>query len=160
MKRNLWLLSVLSLALIGTSASSQTQSLNAVSESGIGVDCQSPRFESVLRKVRLLESVSYRVGWALEPGDFYKLSQECLREGTVESFKAMLKDENPIVRVMGLICLAKSVNAEEFSVIAKRLFADNAQLRYTNGCVLNQRMTVGVIAERLAEHKFFLTGAR
>jgi hypothetical protein len=125
---------------------------------GPSVDSQSSRFEAAVGKVRRLESVSYRIGFTLEPGEFYKLSQECLKYGTADNFRGLLTDGSPAVRVLGLICLAKSVNAEEFAEVARPLFSDDAQVRYTNGCVLNQRATVGQIARRLAEGRFFLAG--
>ena len=157
MKLNLQLLSFLTVALISTNVSAQDPNLNATDKSTISINSQSPSFESVLNRVRLLESISYRVGWTLEPGESYKLAQECLKYGTVENFRTMLKDENRIVRVMGLICLARSVSGEEFIEIAKPLFADNVQVKYTNGCVLNRSATVGMIARQLAEKRFFLT---
>jgi hypothetical protein len=80
-----------------------------------------------------------------------------LKYGSVNQFTALLKDENPIVRVMALVCLARSVNAEKFALLAKTLFLDAARVKYTNGCVLNQSGTVGWIATRLAENRFFLT---
>ena len=157
MKRNLWAPLLLSLALMVTQVSAQSQRLDVAGKLGQSIDSQSPPFEVAIRKVRRLESVSYRIGFTLEPGEFYKLSQECLKYGAVDDFRALLKDESPIVRVLGLICLAKSVNAEELAEVARPLFTDSAQVRYTNGCVLNQRATVGRIARQLAEGRFFLT---
>jgi len=156
MKRDLWLLSFLIFSL--AAANAQAQNHKSVADGfSISIDhSQSSLFESAIRKVRLLESVSYRVGWTLEPGEFYKLFQECLKFGTVDEFKTLLRDENPIVRVMGLFCLAKSLNAEEFDAIAKPLFKDGARVKYTNGCLLNQTAAVGSLARRLQENRFFL----
>jgi len=114
-----------------------------------------PPFTAVVRKVRRLESVSYRVAglWKLVS---HKLSEECLRHGSIEDFKALLREESPILRVLGLICLAKSVRPEEFLTIAKPLYVDRAPVRITNGCVLNRSVTVGAIAEQLAGDRFFL----
>ena len=156
MRRNIWTLSLLTLTLMVTNASAQNQSLDVAGKPGPSIDIQSSPFEAAISKVRRLESVSYRIGFALEPGEFHKLSQECLKYGTVDNFRALLKDESPVVRVLGLICLTKSVNAEEFAEVARALFTDAAQVRYTNGCVLNQRATVGQIARRLAEGRFFV----
>jgi hypothetical protein len=76
--------------------------------------------------------------------------------GGVEDFKALLRDQNPIVRVMGLICLAQSISSDEFGEDAKALYMDAAPVKYTNGCLLNQSVTVGMIAKRLVEKRFFL----
>lgn len=158
MKQNRWRLSGLSLIILATTSSNQAQSLNTNSKAAISVKiAQSGSFESVLSNVRLLDSVSYRIGWTLEAGEFHRLSQEALKHGSVDDFKALLKDENPLVRVMALICLAHSVDTERFAVIAKALFADDARVEYTNGCTL-RRGTVGSIAEQLAENRFFLVG--
>lgn len=157
MKQNLGLLSLLAFSLLVTNSFAPTQSRNASGKSRITVSVsQSRSFESVLSRVRLLNSVSYRIGWTLEAGEFHKLSREALKNGTVQDFKALLKDENPIVRVLALICLAQSLDAEQFGVLAKTLFADGARVKYTNGCTLNRSGTVGEIAKRLAENRFFL----
>jgi len=141
------------LLLSGPEASAQ-EPLNRA----LQVDVAVPQtaFTAVVRKVRRLESVSYRVGWMLEAGEFHKLSEECLRYGTLEDLKALVGDESPILRVLGLICLAKSVGAQEFLAIAQPLYVDRTQVRITNGCILNRSATVGAIAEQLAEDRFFL----
>jgi hypothetical protein len=128
--------------------------LNSTHKIDVG-DSQSA-FTAVVSKVRRLESVSYRVGWTLAAGEFHKLSEESLRYGSLEDLHALLKDESPILRVLGLICLARSVGPEQFLAIAKPLYADRAQVKITNGCVLNRNTTVGGIAEQLAEDRFFL----
>ena len=119
-------------------------------------DLVRPPFQSLVRKARLLESISYRVGFTLEPGEFRELSEECLRIGSQEDFKSLLKDVSPIIRVLGLICLAKTVGTSDFVEIAKPLYFDFTVVKYTNGCVLNQSGTVGTIAKELAEGRFFL----
>ena len=43
-----------------------------------------------------------------------------------------------------------------FAENAKALYTDAAPVRYTNGCALNQSATVGMIAKRLVEKRFFL----
>jgi hypothetical protein len=152
MKHSLWLISLLVL-LSGAEASAQEPRNRALQ-----VDAAVTRsaFTAVVKKVGRLESVSYRVGWTLEAGEFHKLSEDCLRYGRVEDLKALLGDESPILRVLGLICLAKSVGPEEFLAIAKPLYVDRAQVRITNGCILNRSATVGAIAEQLAGDRFFL----
>jgi hypothetical protein len=156
-KQNLALLSFLTFSLLVTNSSAQTQSRNASGNSRITASLsQSRSFESVLKRVRLLNSVSYRIGFTLEAGEFHKLSREALKNGTVQDFEALLKDENPIVRVLALICLAQSLDAEQFGSLAKTLFADDARVKYTNGCMLNQSGTVGEIANDLRKTDSFL----
>ena len=153
MKHSFWIVSLMCLLLSGPEASAQERLNRALQ---VDVAVSQSAFTAVVRKVGRLESVSYRVGWTLEAGEFHKLSEECLRYGSLEDLKALLGDENPILRVLGLICLAKSVGPEEFIAIAKPLYVDGAQVRITNGCILNRNATVGAIAEQLAGDRFFL----
>ena len=154
MKHTLWIVSLMCLLLSGSEASAQ-EPLNRALQ--VDVAASQSAFTAVVRKVRRLESVSYRVGWTLEAGEFHKLSEECLKYGSLEGLKALLRDERPILRVLGLICLAKSVGPEQFLALAKPLYLDRAQVRVTNGCVLNRSATVGTIAEQLAGDRFFLS---
>ncbi len=154
MKFSLWLVSFVALLSTGLEASVQ-EPLHRVPQ--VNVAFSQSAFTDVIRKVNRLESVSYRVGFGLAPGEFHKLSAEALRHASLDDLKALLAHENPIVRVLGLICLAKSVSPAEFLAIAKPLYVDGAGVRITNGCVLNQSATVGAIAEQLAEHRFFVT---
>jgi hypothetical protein len=153
MKHSLWIVSLMCLLLSGTEASAQEPRHRGLQ---VDVAVSQSAFTAAVRKVRRLEFVSYRVGWTLEAGEFHTLSEECLRYGSLEDLKALLGEESPILRVLGLICLAKSVGPEEFLAIAKPLYVDRAQVRITNGCVLNQSATVGAIAEQLAGDRFFL----
>src|SRR5687768_15794395 len=98
-----------------------------------------PPFTAVVRKVRRLESVSYRVAglWKLVS---HKLSEECLRHGSIEDFKALLREESPILRVLGLICLAKSSRpGGSFSQSLKPLYVDIAKVIITNVHLESQR---------------------
>ena len=156
MKYMRWTLSLLVLAVICVDAAAQEHSWRSAERSNALGDSQYSSFLPVVRKVEHLESVSYRVGFTLAAGEFHKLSEECLRLGRVEDFKALLRDQNPIVRVMGLICLAQSIDSDEFGETAKTLYMDGALVKYTNGCILDQSATVGTIAKLLVEKRFFL----
>ena len=116
------------------------------------------RYEAITRRVRALDRMVYRVGWGLAPGEFYALSQECLRSGTPDDFKRLLLDATPFVRVMGLICLAQSIGPLELADAAFWLDRDKAVVTYTNGCVQDQRSTVGALARELIEGQFFIAG--
>jgi hypothetical protein len=114
--------------------------------------------EAVIARVRLLDRMNYRVGYGLAPGEFFMLSQECLRSGTTGDFRRLLADGMPLVRVMGLISLAQSVKTAELAAVATSMSADTAVVTYTNGCVLDLQTTVSDIAAQLAEGRFFLAG--
>ena len=156
MKYMSWTLTLLVLTLISVDAAAQEHNWRSAERANALANSQYSSFLTVVKKVELLKSVSYRVGLTLAAGEFHKLSEECLRLGRVEDFKVLLRDQNPIVRVMGLICLAQSIGPDEFAENAKALYTDAAPVRYTNGCVLNQSATVGMIAKRLVEKRFFL----
>ncbi len=156
MKHICWLVSLVALLVIGAEASAQEQNEPSAEPFNVEVAASRSAFTAVVRKARRLKSISYRVGWTLEVGEFQKLSEECLRYGRSEDIKALLGDENPIIRVLGLICLAKLVAPGDFVAVAKHLYGDRAEVRITNGCVLNQSATVGAIAQQLGEDRFFL----
>jgi hypothetical protein len=115
-------------------------------------------YEAITNRVRALDRMVYRVGWGLEPGEFYALSQECLRSGTLDDFRHMLLDATPLVRAMGLICLAQSVGSVELADAAAALNRDKAVLTYTNGYIPDQWITVGALARKLIERQFFIAG--
>jgi len=103
-----------------------------------------------------MEVASYRVGFGLQPGEFHEVVEQCLRVGTKEEIKSLLDDVDPVIRVLGLICLARLVSPNEFVEFARPLFLDLGTLKYTNGCIVNLSGTVGEIAKALAEGRFFL----
>lgn len=153
MKFSLWLVSVMALLSSGLEASAQEPVHRAPR---VNFAFSQSAFTEVVKKVRRLESVSYRVGFGLAPGEFHKLTEDALRHASLDELKALLAEDNPILRVLGLICLARSVGSKEFLAIARPLYHDGAKVKITNGCVLDQSVTVGAIAKQLAEGRFFL----
>src|SRR5437773_2791518 len=100
--------------------------------------------------------MTYQVGYGLTPGEFYRLSQDCLRLGTPDDFRRLLLDAAPLVRLMGLICLPNSVDKNELAVTAALMSADQTVITFTNGCILNERATAGQVARFIAEGQFTL----
>jgi hypothetical protein len=115
-------------------------------------------FQAIIERVQALDRMNYRVGFALAPGEFYALSQECLRSATPDDFRRLLMDPAPLVRVMGLICLARSAGPQELADAAASLDRDKAVVTYVNGCNLNQTTTVAALARQLVERRFFIGG--
>lgn len=113
-------------------------------------------FAGAVRRARTLEKATYKAGYGMAPGEFYHLTRECLRYGSAEDLRRLLKDEKAIVRVLGLICLAQVVERDEFAAIVRGMKDDRGRVIYTNGCILDVEGSVGEIAESLAEGRFFV----
>jgi hypothetical protein len=93
-------------------------------------------------------------GWGSRPGEFYLLSEEMLRYGSAGDFERLAEDENPVARVMGLVCLAQA-DAEKSAAVLPLHFGDKAVLFVSDSCVTRE-MTVGQIARRLLSEPNFL----
>ncbi|HEY0321856.1 MAG TPA: hypothetical protein VGC66_12920 [Pyrinomonadaceae bacterium] len=106
-------------------------------------------------RLKALDSVtSSSVGFAAMPGKFFLLSQDFMKYGSVPFFKELLKNEKPVVRVMGLVCLAQTLSTEEYAEILEAHKADCEEVRYTRGCI-GGRATVGQIAQWLKDDPYF-----
>jgi hypothetical protein len=122
---------------------------------GGGDDERAANFRNAVDKLRSVEVIGgSATGFTLAPGEFFKLSQVFLKNGTTEDFKGLLADKNPVVRVMGLVCLAQTDRAA-YAEIAKSQRLDRADVSYMIGCVISHA-TVAQIADRLIENPFFL----
>jgi hypothetical protein len=120
-----------------------------------GGDERAANFSAAVEKLRSVEVIGgSATGFTLAPGEFFKLTQEFLKNGTTGDFKALLEDKNPVVRVMGLVCLAQSDRAA-YAEVARAQRRDRAHVSYMIGCVI-RHSTVAQFAERLAEDPFFL----
>lgn len=94
------------------------------------------------------------VGYAASEGEFYRLSKIFLKSGKVEYYKWLLKDKNPVVRMMGLVCLAQTLSRAEFENIARSQANDNERVDYMMGCFI-LHATVGKIAAELVKDPNF-----
>ena len=113
-----------------------------------------PFFDTLPARLRAVKSLSNH-----DPGfggrnDFYLLSKEFLRRGTVKEFKAMARDRNPIVRAMGLLCLAQT-DADEHYLTLLLHTKDKEEVYLHEGCIVS-KITVGEFARRLQENPYFL----
>lgn len=109
---------------------------------------------SIVWKLRTIKQVSsIAPGWS-PPGEFFTLSEDLLRYGEAKDFKNLLEDENPIVRVMGLICLAQT-DFEKYAPTLRIFLIDKAEIVLHNKCLIG-RTTVGKIAAHLLEDPNFL----
>lgn len=151
------LLQAAMILVAGSTASAQGRSFNLTPRVRAGLALHSG-LEAIIDRVRSLDRMTYRIGFGLAPGEFHSLSQDALRAGTPDDFERLLSDWTPLVRVLGLICLAQSVSAVEVTHAAAVLDTDNAVIRYTNGCIMDQTSTVADLTRRIVEGRFFLSG--
>jgi hypothetical protein len=113
-----------------------------------------PLVDILVSKVSTLTVASgSEVGFGRAVGEFYKLSKAILRCGTVDDFKEMLKSDSPMVRVMGLVCLAQTIDEREFEDVIRAQAEDKAEVSYVIGCII-YKATIGRIAEKLAKNPF------
>jgi len=109
---------------------------------------------SVVWKLRTIKQVSSRTpGWS-PPGEFFNLSEDLLHYGEAKDFKKLLEDENPIVRVMGLVCLAQT-DFEKYAPTLRSFLIDKAEIVLADTCLIG-RTTVGQIAAHLLKDPNFL----
>lgn len=83
-------------------------------------------------------------------GTFYMIS-ELLTDAPphVQQFKELLKDPDPAVRAMGLVCLGKSGHGIEV------LHGDHAEIEVLSHGCLSQLMTLEAFSKTLKENKHF-----
>ena len=85
------------------------------------------------------------------PGDFYTISLILSDPFEEEIFLDMLQNDNPIVRAMGLICLARE-NLPLYEKNIRSLYTDNAVVLYDpRGCVVTG-ITLGQLAKSIIEY--------
>ena len=149
-------LSIAAVVILVVSADASAQARRADPVAWSRVRFGPPGFESIVQQVRSLDSLTYRVGWALAPGEFHRLSQAGLRSGTPEDFRRLLTDPAPLVRLMGLLWLAGSIDELELAAAAARMAGDRTVVTYTDGCLVDERATVGEVANWIAQGRFFL----
>ena len=113
-----------------------------------------PVFDNLPHKLRKITAISnHDPGWG-GSNDFYKLSKEFLKKHTITEFRFMLNDRNPIVRAMGLLCLAQS-NADEHDLELLLHTDDTEEIYLKNGCIIS-RITIGEFAQQLLRNPYFL----
>ena len=116
-----------------------------------------PAFDGLPSKLRKVMALStHQPGWG--SNDFYKLSKEFLKNRTKTDFMFMLNDGNPIVRAMGLLCLAQTNAVEHFFEHSFTLHGhtgDTEEVYLHDGCITS-RITIGEFAKRLLQNPYFL----
>jgi len=86
--------------------------------------------------------------------EFYKLSQELLKSHQSTDFSRMVNQRNPIVRAMGLLCLAQTDQDESFFLLLSH-WSDAEEINLHQGCIVS-KITVGEFVQRLFINPHFL----
>lgn len=111
-------------------------------------------FDPLMTELARVKSISnHDPGWGT-PNEFYKLSKQFLKSHTAADFRRMLNHFNPIVRAMGLLCLAQKEKDESFLILLAHT-NDEAVVHLHQGCFISE-ITIGEFAKRLLIDPDFL----
>ncbi len=86
--------------------------------------------------------------------EFYKLSKQFVKSHTAADFRRMVNHFNPIVRAMGLLCLAQTEKDASLQILMSHS-RDEAEVYLHEGCLMS-KITVGDFAKRLLIEPDFL----
>src|SRR5687768_10891750 len=89
---------------------------------------------------------------------FYKLSKDFLESHDSSDFKRMLHSRNPIVKAMGLLCLAQ-LDFDKYWLTLLSHWNDNEEVYLHEGCIVS-KITIGEFTQRLLSNPHFLEPQR
>ena len=111
-------------------------------------------YDPLLTKLNSVKSLSnYDRGFG-GSNEFYKLSKEFLDSHDPSDFRRMVNSRNPIVKAMGLLCLAQ-LDSDEYWFTLFSHAKDNEEVYLHEGCGVS-RITIGEFAQRLLSNPHFL----
>ncbi|MHC4540586.1 MAG: ankyrin repeat domain-containing protein [Planctomycetota bacterium] len=108
--------------------------------------------EAVKQHLSGLKTVAgYAVGPSLVPAGFYTISLILSEPFDEDQFLEMARNDNPVIRAMALICLARQDSARYEETI-RSFYTDRAEVEYLPyGCILTHT-TLGELASSILEH--------
>ena len=86
--------------------------------------------------------------------DFYQLSKEFLKSRDSSDFRRMVNQRDPIVRAMGLLCLAQ-LDRDQYFLVLLSHWTDPGEVSLHEGCLVT-RITVGEFVQRVFIDPHFL----
>lgn len=86
--------------------------------------------------------------------EFYKLSKEFLKTHNRSDFQRMVYSRNPIIKAMGLLCLAQ-VDSDKYWLVLLSHWQDNEEVYLHQGCIVS-KITIGEFTQRLLLNPYFL----
>ncbi|MHC4508711.1 MAG: ankyrin repeat domain-containing protein [Planctomycetota bacterium] len=107
--------------------------------------------EVAARHLQDLKTVSgYAVGFAGAPGEFYTISLILSKPFEEDQFLKMVRNDNPVVRAMALICLARH-DRTRYEETIRSFYTDRTEVRYMPyGCSVT-RTTLDQLARNILE---------
>jgi len=130
------------LTLLGSIAIAEAQSVK-------------PRaFDPAMNKLLTVKWISNHNPGFGGSNEFYKLSKELMKSHDSSDFRRMVNQRNPIVRAMGLLCLAQTDKDQYFLLLLSH-WKDTERVYLHQGCIVS-RITVGEFVQRLFLDAHFL----
>lgn len=103
-----------------------------------------------------LDTVSgYSVGYGGSPGYFYTLSLILSKPFEEDKFLKMVRNDNPVIRAMALICLARH-DVSRYEGIIRSFYADRAEVDYLPFGDIVTRITLDKLAEKILKNRYFV----
>jgi len=95
------------------------------------------------------------VGDMGEQGEFYTISNIIMNHLKEDEFIRMTKNTKPIIRAMGIVCLAKS-DIKKYKSFIQSLYNDTEEVGFLpHGCVIS-RISIGNFAKNIIEDSKFI----
>lgn len=103
-----------------------------------------------------LDMVSgYAVGYGETPGYFYTLSLIISKPFEEDKFLKMVRNDNPVIRAMALICLARH-DVSRYEGIIRSFYTDRAEVKYLPFGDIVTSITLDKLAEKILKNRYFV----
>lgn len=112
------------------------------------------RFDPLMTKLVSVKWLSNHGPGFGSGNEFYKLSKEFLESHNPSDFQRMLYSRNPIVKAMGLLCLAQT-DSDKYWLVLLSHWQDNEEVHLHQGCIVST-ITIGEFTQRLLLNPYFL----
>ena len=129
----------------------------AVSHPAFGGDDMAIEDAFPLAKERVyhLNDVGGFAGFAIQPTPFLTMSVVLSKAGDKQLFESYLQNSNPVVRAMGLACLAQT-DTGELAKACERFKTNSESLTVWRGACMGSRMSLGELADKLRGDRNYL----
>ena len=111
-------------------------------------------FDPSMNKLLTVKCISNHNSGFGGSNDFYQLSKEFLKSHDASDFRRMVNQHNPIVRAMGLLCLAQ-LDRDQYFLLLLSHWTDPEEVSLHEGCLVTH-ITVGGFVQRLFVNPHFL----
>jgi hypothetical protein len=95
-------------------------------------------FKSKISKLKLDKVDGERVGYGGNPGKFYIIAIELIKNANEKCYLELLKDNNPVVRILGAYCLINK-DKKKYNNELLKYISDTSSVDYQPfGCIINK----------------------